>query len=285
MTMQSILLANGEAMPKLGMGTWYMGEDPRKASAEIESLRLGVSLGIPLIDTAEMYGDGLSEELVGQAIAPLDRGKLFLVSKVYPFNAGRPDIFRSCEDSLRRLGTDYLDLYLLHWRGSVPLRETVECMEELKASGKIRMWGVSNFDTRDMRELWKVPGGENCVVNQVLYHLGSRGIEYELLPWMREHRVAAMGYCPLAQKGTLRRGMYQDKNVQAVAARHNATPAQILLAFALRQDGLIPIPKAGTPEHLRLNAAARDIVLSGEELALLEQSFPAPRRKLPLDIV
>lgn len=283
--MQSILLANGEAMPKLGMGTWYMGEDPRKASAEIESLRLGVSLGIPLIDTAEMYGDGLSEELVGQAIAPLDRGKLFLVSKVYPFNAGRPDIFRSCEDSLRRLGTDYLDLYLLHWRGSVPLRETVECMEELKASGKIRMWGVSNFDTRDMRELWKIPGGENCVVNQVLYHLGSRGIEYELLPWMREHRVAAMGYCPLAQKGTLRRGMYQDKNVQTVAARHNATPAQILLAFALRQDGLIPIPKAGTPEHLRLNAAARDILLSEEDLALLEQSFPAPRRKLPLDIV
>ena len=283
--MQSVLLKNGETMPKLGMGTWYMGEDPFKAKNEIESLRLGFELGIPLIDTAEMYGEGLSEELVGQAIAPLDRKKLFLVSKVYPFNAGRRNIFRSCEDSLRRLGAEYLDLYLLHWRGSVPLKETVECMEELKASGKIRMWGVSNFDTRDMKELWNVPGGENCVVNQVLYHLGSRGIEFDLLPWMKEHQVAAMGYCPLAQKGSLRRGMYQDKNLQTVAARHNATPAQILLAFALLQDHLIPIPKAGTPEHVRLNAAAQEIHLTAEDLTILEHSFPAPKRKIYLDIV
>ena len=283
--MQSVLLKNGVSMPKLGMGTWYMGEDPYKAKNEIESLRLGVELGIPLIDTAEMYGEGLSEELIGQAIKPLDREKLFLVSKVYPFNAGRRSIFRSCEDSLRRLGTDHLDLYLLHWRGSIPLQETVECMEELKASGKIKMWGVSNFDTRDMQELWWVPGGENCVVNQVLYHLGSRGIEFDLLPWMREHQVAAMGYCPLAQKGSLRRGMMQDKNLLTVASRHGATPAQILLAFALRQDNLIPIPKAGTPEHVRLNFAALDIVLTEEDLALLERSFPAPKRKTYLDIV
>jgi len=283
--MQSVLLKNGVSMPKLGMGTWYMGEDPYKAKNEIESLRLGVELGIPLIDTAEMYGEGLSEELIGQAIKPLDREKLFLVSKVYPFNAGRRSIFRSCEDSLRRLGTDHLDLYLLHWRGSIPLQETVECMEKLKASGKIKMWGVSNFDTRDMQELWRVPGGENCVVNQVLYHLGSRGIEFDLLPWMREHQVAAMGYCPLAQKGSLRRGMMQDKNLLTVASRHGATPAQILLAFALRQDNLIPIPKAGTPEHVRLNFAALNIVLTEEDLALLERSFPAPKRKTYLDIV
>ena len=283
--MRSVQLKNGAMIPKLGMGTWYMGEDPFKAKNEIESLRLGVELGVNLIDTAEMYGEGLSEELIGEAIRPLDREKLFLVSKVYPFNAGRRSIFHSCENTLRRLGTDHLDLYLLHWKGSIPLAETVECMEKLKADGKIRMWGVSNFDTRDMKELWNVPNGQNCVVNQVLYHLGSRGIEFDLLPWMREHQVAAMGYCPLAQKGSLRRGMVQDKNLLTVASRHNASPMQILLAFALRQENLIPIPKAGTPEHIRLNVAAQEIVLTDDDLALLERSFPAPKRKTYLDIV
>ena len=283
--MDQLTLSNGVSIPKMGMGTWYMGENPSKADEEIKSLRLGVELGITLIDTAEMYGDGASETLVGQAIAPLCRKELFLVSKVYPFHAGRRDIFRCCENSLRRLGTEYLDLYLLHWRGSIPLEETVECMQQLVQSGKIRMWGVSNFDTRDMQQLWKVPGGQNCVVNQVLYHLGSRGIEYDLLPWMRDHHVIAMGYCPLAQNGSLRRGLLGSPSVLQLSARHNITPTQLLLAFALQQPGLIPIPKASSSAHQRLNAAVADLTLTPQEMAMLSQDFPAPARKMPLDIV
>ena len=283
--MDQLTLSNGVSIPKMGMGTWYMGENPSKADEEIKSLRLGVELGITLIDTAEMYGDGASETLVGQAIAPLCRQELFLVSKVYPFHAGRRDIFRCCENTLRRLGTEYLDLYLLHWRGSIPLEETVECMQQLVQSGKIRMWGVSNFDTRDMQQLWKVPGGQNCVVNQVLYHLGSRGIEYDLLPWMRDHHVIAMGYCPLAQNGSLRRGLLGSPSVLQLSARHKISPTQLLLAFALQQPGLIPIPKASSSAHQRLNAAVADLILTPQEMAMLSQDFPAPTRKMPLDIV
>ena len=237
-----------------------------------------------LIDTAEMYGGGRSERLVGEAIKGTERGRLFIVSKVLPNNAGRRGIFRSCEESLQRLGTDYLDLYLLHWRGSVPLAETVECMEKLERDGLIRGWGVSNFDTDDMEELRRVKGGDGCLVNQVLYHAASRGIEYSLLPQMRERGVALMAYCPLAQGGSLRRGLFRSRALNDIAARRGATVAQILLAWAIRGGNAIAIPRSSSPEHTAENAGADAIELTAEELAAIDREFAPPRRKEPLDI-
>ena len=201
--------ANGLSLPALGQGGWHIGDDPMRAADEMAALRLGLDLGLSIIDTAEMYGSGNSERLIGRALSGIPRESYNLVSKVLPQNAGKERIFSRCEASLRRLNTDYIDLYLLHWRGSVPLTETVECMEALTQQGKIVRWGVSNFDTPDMEDLWSVPGGDRCAVDQVLYHLASRGIEFDLLPWLREHRVATMAYCPLAQAGTLKR-VYRD---------------------------------------------------------------------------
>ena len=220
MNIKTITLAAGDIVPALGQGTWYLGDDPAKRAQEVSALRTGMGAGMRLIDTAEMYGDGRSEKLVGEAIAAAPREELFLVSKVLPENAGEKHIFQCCDATMNRMGVDYLDLYLLHWRGSVPLAETVRCLEQLKELGKIKNWGVSNFDIGDMEELWRIPGGRNCQVNQVLYHMGSRGIEYSLLPWMREHRVALMAYCPLAQGGALRRGLLTDPAVLAVAETH-----------------------------------------------------------------
>lgn len=193
----------GTSVPRLGQGTWYLGEGRSPRKQELAALRAGMEAGMTLIDTAERYGEGRSEKLVGEAIAPYDREKLFLVSKVYPWNAGEDQIFRSCENTLRRLKTDYLDMYLLHWRGSVPLEETAECMEDLMRRGLIRQWGVSNLDKEDMEELWESSAGQNCRTDQCLYHLGSRGVETVLLPWLRQHNVSLMAYCPLAQSGTL----------------------------------------------------------------------------------
>lgn len=280
-----IQLKDGRKMPGLGMGTWYMGDDPGKEAAEADAVRAGINAGVTLIDTAEMYGSGRSERLVGKAIKGCTREELFLVSKVLPNNAGRRNMFTSLEHTLARLGTDYLDLYLLHWRGSVPLRETVECMEELTARGKIRGWGVSNLDKNDMEELFRVPGGENCLVNQVLYHLGSRGIEYDLLPWMEAHNVACMAYCPLAQAGSLRRGLIQSETVKKIAEKHNITPLQVLLAFDLLKDNVIPIPKSSSREHTLENAAALEVELDEEDRERLNQAFPAPDHPTWLDIV
>lgn len=276
--------ASGVLAGPIGQGTWYLGEDRAAAAREEAALRAGIEAGMTLIDTAEMYGDGLAEELVGRAIRGCAREKLYIVSKVYPFNAGRRNIFRSCEASLRRLGCDYLDLYLLHWRGSVPLAETVACMEELKARGRIRAWGVSNLDTRDMRELFAVPGGGGCATDQVLYHLGSRGIEYDLLPLLQARGVPVMAYCPLAQAGRLRRGLLAAPAVRAAAGAHGATPEQVLLAFLLAQPGVVPIPRTGRAEHTRQNAAAAVLRLTAAELAALDAAFPAPGRKVPLDM-
>lgn len=286
MTNRIVKLPDGTLVPAIGRGTWYMGDDPARRASEIEALRTGVACGMTLIDTAEMYGEGAAERLVGEAIAPLDRDGLFLVSKVYPHNAGRAHIFDSCRASLDRLGTGALDLYLLHWRGDVPLAETVACMEELRAEGLIRRWGVSNLDVADMEELMSVPGGDACAVNQVLYHLGSRGIEFDLAPWQTARGIPFMAYCPLAQAGRLARarGLLQDPSVAEVAARHDATPAQVLLAFAIRSGGVVAIPKAAAPEHARDNAAALDLHLTGDDLALLDRRFPAPARKMPLDM-
>ena len=279
-----VKLKNGAEVPALGLGTWYLGDDAGRRASEIAALRTGIEKGMTLIDTAEMYGGGRSERLVGEAIKGTERGRLFIVSKVLPNNAGRRGIFRSCEESLQRLGTDYLDLYLLHWRGSVPLAETVECMEKLERDGMIRGWGVSNFDTDDMEELRRVKGGDGCLVNQVLYHAASRGIEYSLLPQMRESGVALMAYCPLAQGGSLRRGLFRSRALNDIAARRGATVAQILLAWAIRDGNTVAMPRSSSPEHTAENAGADTIELTAEELAAIDREFAPPRRKEPLDI-
>lgn len=279
-----VKLKNGAEVPALGLGTWYLGDDAGRRAREIAALRTGIEKGMTLIDTAEMYGGGRSERLIGEAIKGTERGRLFIVSKVLPNNAGRRGIFRSCEESLQRLGMDYLDLYLLHWRGSVPLAETVECMEKLERDGLIRGWGVSNFDTDDMEELRRVKGGDGCLVNQVLYHAASRGIEYSLLPQMRERGVALMAYCPLAQGGSLRRGLFRSRALNDIAARRGATVAQILLAWTIRGGNVIAIPRSSSPEHTAENAGADAIELTAEELAAIDREFAPPRRKEPLDI-
>jgi diketogulonate reductase-like aldo/keto reductase len=275
--MRKVRLPDQTDVPALGQGTWFMGEGRRPASAEADALRLGIDLGMTLIDTAEMYGDGGAEKVVAAAIAG-QRDKVFLVSKVYPHNASRSGVAKACERSLQRLRTDRLDLYLLHWRGSFSLSETVEGFEALKFSGKIGAWGVSNFDTSDMEELVSVPHGDACVVDQVLYNPEHRGIEHDLMPWCVDRRMALMAYSPIGQGGRLLRA----PSLAAIAARHGATPAQIALAWGLRHPHVICIPKAADPEHVRQNAAAQDITLSVRDLAEIDAAFPPPRRKQPL---
>lgn len=280
-----VTLPDGTAIPAIGQGTWFLGERKAALEQEKEALTAGMHAGMTLIDTAEMYGSGKAEELIGKTIAGKNREELFIVSKVYPHNAGRKNIFKSCMASMDRLGVDYLDLYLLHWRGGIPLAETVACMEQLKKEGKIRRWGVSNFDTDDMEELWSVPNGKKCAVNQVLYHVASRGIEYDLLPWLREHNVPLMAYCPLAQGGDLKRGLYENPILNQIAKNHQATVSQILLAFVLRGGDVIAIPRTGKADHALENAAADTIVLTEEELAMIDRAFPAPTRKVWLEMV
>ena len=280
-----IKLNDGSKMPRLGMGTWYLGESKAARKQEIEALRAGIQVGCRLIDTAEMYGSGKSEQLIGEAIQGIDRSSLFIVSKVYPHNAGRAHIFDALARTLKNLKTDYLDLYLLHWRGQVPVKETVECMEQLVREGKIRRWGVSNFDTDDMEELFSVKNGNHCAVNQVLFHLGSRGVEYDLMPWLAEHHVPLMAYCPLAQGGDLRRGLLQNQAVQLIAKQRNITAMQVLLAFVLHHENVIAIPRSGKAEHVLENCQAADIELTDEEYRLLDWAFPAPDHKVWLDIV
>ena len=267
----------------IGQGTWYLGNRPDTFQQELSALRAGIDRGMTLLDTAEMYGEGAAERLLSQAIRGYDREKLYLVSKVYPHNAGRRNIFHSCRQSLKRLDTDYLDLYLLHWRGSVPLAETAACMEELKEDGLIRAWGVSNLDLDDMDELAAVPGGKNCVTDQVLYHLGSRGIEFDLLPALQKRDISVMAYCPLAQGGSLRQGLLESPAVADTARAHDASPTQVLLAFLLSRPGVVPIPRSSKADHALDNAGAADIRLTKEDLARLDAAFPAPTRRVPLD--
>nr|WP_282727023.1 aldo/keto reductase [Paenibacillus durus] len=248
-----ISLPDGATVPRIGQGTWNIGDNASRRKEEVEALRLGIELGMTLIDTAEMYGEGRSETVVGEAVQGI-RDKVFLVSKVYPHNAGLKRIAKSCEDSLKRLRTDRLDLYLLHWRGRVPLEETVEGMERLVQQGKIARWGVSNFDTDDMEELFRLARGTHCATNQILYHLGSRGIEFDLLPWQRKRQMPIMAYSPLAQAGALRKGLIQNEAVKEIAAAHGATPLQILLAWCIRAGDAIAIPKASSREHVLQNA-------------------------------
>jgi diketogulonate reductase-like aldo/keto reductase len=281
---RKITLPDGTKVSAIGQGTWYMGESSSKRDAEIKSLKLGLELGMNLIDTAEMYGDGLSEELVGEVIEGC-RKDVFLVSKVYPHNAGINSITKACENSLRRLNTDYLDLYLLHWRGRIPLEETIEGMERLKKEGKILRWGVSNFDIDDMEELLDKSCGENCTVNEILYHLGSRGIEFDLLPWQRKNNIPTIAYCPLAQGGRLKRDLLKNEILNEIAKEHNVKPLQIALAWTIREDDIISIPKASSINHVIENAQAASIILSSADLERLEKVFKKPNRKIPLDIV
>ncbi|WP_116474790.1 aldo/keto reductase [Zobellella maritima] len=275
-------------LPAIGQGTWYMGEGLAPRRDEIRALQQGLELGLRVIDTAEMYADGGAEEVVGEALKDR-REQAFLVSKVYPWNAGRDSAIKACERSLQRLNTDYLDLYLLHWPGSIPLEETLEAFERLQADGKIKRFGVSNCDIHEMQALTHIHDGEQCAVNQVLYHLGSRGIEHTLLPWQRRQGMPTMAYCPLAQGGRLRRELFAHPELQAIAAELDATVAQLLLAWAIRpvngKRDLIAIPKAVQPEHVQQNAEALDIRLDETLLARLDAAFPAPGRKTPLDIV
>ena len=279
-----VKLSSGASVPALGQGTWYLGDSAETHAREIEALRAGIEAGMTLIDTAENYGDGRSETLVGEAIRPYERSSLFLVSKVMPSNAYGTRLMQSLDRSLSHLGTDYLDLYLYHWRGERPLAEMVTAMEEARAAGKIRAWGVSNLDTADMEELWAVDGGRNCAVNQVLYHMGSRGIDYSLLPWMRERHVALMAYCPLAQVGRLGCDLLGSSVLREGAARHGATPAQIALAWAIRDGNTIAIPRTGRKEHAVSNAGADVFDLTAEDCAALDRAFPPPTRKEPLHI-
>ena len=286
----TLRLPDGADMPRLGQGTWQMAEDDTRAAREIAGLRHGFELGFRLIDTAEMYADGRSELLVGQALRGFPREQQFIVTKVLPQNANRRRIFSSLDRSLAHLGTDWVDLYLLHWRGDADLSEAVACMEELKQQGKIRRWGVSNFDVQDMEDLWRVPDGRNCCVNQILYNLGSRGIEYDLLPWQREKNIPFMAYCPVGQAGALvtqdrvsKEQMVRDENVRAVAAAHGCSIVQVLLAFVLRLPDMAAMPKAVGFDHIDENWAVRGITLTDEDLDRLSRSFPAPTAKLPME--
>lgn len=274
-----------ERVPAIGQGTWHMAEGRAAQADEVAALQYGLDRGLTVIDTAEMYARGGAEEVVGRAIAGR-REQVFLVSKVFPWNAGRESAIRACEASLQRLGTDYLDLYLLHWPGQIPLEETLEAFERLRDDGKIRRFGVSNFDVDDMKALWDTPGGQQISLNQVLYHVGSRGIEHSLLPWQREHGVPTMAYCPLAGGGNPLR----HAEVAAVADELGVAPATVLLAWVIRhapagQRDVMAIPKAARPEHVDANAAALELTLHDDALARLDRAFPAPTSKPPLDIV
>jgi diketogulonate reductase-like aldo/keto reductase len=272
-------LPDGEPVPVLGQGTWHMAEDPRRRQSEIAALRTGLDLGLTLIDTAEMYADGGAEELVGDAIAGR-RDDVFLVSKVLPEHATRRGTIAACERSLRRLRTDRLDLYLLHWRGDAPLEATLEGFTALLRAGMIRHWGVSNFDVRDMEELVRLPGGASVATDQVLYNLTRRGIEWDLLPWCRQRRIPIMAYSPIEQGRMLKHPV-----LRKVAGRHGATPAQVALAWLLRQDLMIAIPKAATPDHVRQNRAALDISLTDPDLVELDRTFPPPDGPRPLEML
>lgn len=277
--MKHVTLPNGERVPALGMGTWNMGDDRATRAEEIATLRLGLDLGLRLIDTAEMYGEGLSESLIGEAIAGR-RDEVFLVSKVYPHNANRRGIAAACERSLRRLGTDRLDLYLLHWRGDVPFEETLEGLQALQREGKIRQYGVSNLDLSDMEEWWDTPGGDQTAVNQLLYNLSRRGIEWDVLPWLRERRVPVMAYSPIEQARLVR-----HPKLVRFAQESGMTPAQVALAWLLANDDIIAIPKTGHRDRLRENIGALSHTLTAEQLATLDSIFPPPKGPRALEML
>lgn len=285
--MKTVQLSDGERVPALGQGTWTMGENKRAHADEVVALRLGIDLGMTLIDTAEMYGEGGAEKVVADAIEG-QRDRVFVVTKVYPHNASRTGLPKACERSLKRLRVEVIDLYLLHWPGSVPLAETVEVFEQLRSAGKVRRWGVSNFDLDDIKELLEIENGANCAANQVLYNLENREIEFGLLPWSQKTKIPIMAYSPVGHG----RGLLENATLKKIAKRHNPTyhaegwtPAQIALAWVLRQPGVIAIPKASDKKHVRDNARSIEIELTKDDLADLDSEFPPPRSKEPLPML
>ena len=279
--MKTVQLPDGEFVPALGQGTWRMGEKSKLHADEVAALRLGIDLGMTLIDTAEMYGEGGAEKVVADAIAG-QRDRVFVVTKVYPQNASRTELPKACERSLKRLRIDTIDLYLLHWRErNTRLAETAEMFEKLRTTGKIKRWGVSNFDVDDMNELWSVENGTNCVANQVLYNLENREIESGLLQWSGNNKIPIMAYSPVGHG----RGLLKNGLLKKIANRHDATPSQIALAWVLRQPGVIAIPKASKEEHVRDNARSIEIKLTSEDLADLDRKFPPPKSKKSLPML
>ena len=281
--MRFVRLTGGEKVPALGLGTWRMGESTRSRAKEIAAVNTALEIGYRLIDTAEMYGDGGAEEVVGAALHDyvransIAREELTIVSKVLPSNASHAGVLRACERSLKRLKLDVIDIYLLHWRGSVPLKDTVAALEQLRAEGRIRHWGVRNFDTADMQQLWKLPFGSHCVTNQIYYSASERGAEFDLLPWQRENGVVTMAYSPIDQ-GTLAR----DTTFAGIGKRRGVSASTAALAWVLRHRDVIAIPMSVSEPHLRENFAAADIELTSEELAQIDAAFPPPSRKRPL---
>lgn len=277
--MKTVKLPSGDIVPALGQGTWFMGEGRKPHEEEVDALRYGIECGLTVIDTAEMYGNGGAEKVVGDAIAD-KRETVFIVDKVLPSNASLKNMRQACERSLRHLKSDYIDVYLLHWRGSHPLAETVEAFEELREEGKIRSWGVSNFDTADMDELLSVTPAETITTNQVLYNLSRRGIEFDLMPWCEQHNIPIMAYSPIEQGRILKYPQLQE-----VGDRHNATPAMVALAWVMQHNNVVTIPKSTTPLHIQDNRQAADMKLTEDDLALLDVVFPAPLYKKRLEML
>jgi diketogulonate reductase-like aldo/keto reductase len=279
--MKTVSLRDGERVPLLGQGTWRMGENTRARKDEVAALRLGIELGMTLLDTAEMYGDGGAEEVVADAIEK-QRDRVFVVTKAYPHNASRTELPKACERSLKRLRIDAIDLYLLHWRErNTQLADTVDAFEKLRAVGKIKRWGVSNFDVDDMEELWSIENGTNCAANQVLYNLENREIESGLLEWSANNKVPIMAYSPVGHG----HGLLESATLKKIAKRHDATTSQIALAWVLRQPGVIAIPKASNEKHVRDNAQSIEIKLTDEDLTDLDREFPPPKSKRPLPML
>lgn len=282
--MKTVTIA-GRKLPAIGIGTWHMGDRNRLREQEIAAIRAGVEAGARLIDTAEMYGNGRSEQLVGEAIKPYSREDLFIVDKVLPTNASRQRMERSLDRSLKNVGTDYFDLYLYHWRGMIPLSETVAELERLKQTGKIKAWGVSNFDVADLEELFNVVGGKNCQANEDLYNLGNRGIDYDLISYQVQHNLPLIAYSPVAQGDSLGTNLTSNQVIKEIATNHGVSPYQVLLAWTIRHPQVLAIPQTSNPKHAKENILAGEIKLTSDELAAIDTVFPAPKKKVGLEML
>lgn len=282
--MKSVTI-NDVKLPAIGIGTWHMGNSSIHHDNEIAAIRSALNQGARAIDTAEMYGDGRSEKLVDQAIKPYDRSKLFIIDKVLPSNASKIKLEHSLDRSLKTVGTDYFDLYLLHWRGGIPLAETIHELERVKKAGKIRAWGVSNFDVADLQEMWSLIGGHNCAANEDLYNLDERGIEFDLLPLMKEHQLPSIAYSPLSEKDSLGGSLTQNSTLKAIANGHHVSIYQIMLAWTIREGNVLSIPQTSNSQHAIDNVKAGEIKFSTDELAALKKEFPAPDHKVPLAVI
>lgn len=282
--MQTVTIA-GSQVPAIGLGTWNMGDEPSLQTQEINAIHAGLAAGAKVIDTAEMYGSGRAETLVGKAIKSVPRDQLYLISKVLPTNASKSRMERSLDASLKRLGVDEVDLYLYHWRGQIPLSETVTELQRLTSIGKTKAWGISNFDVADLKELWQLPDGPKAAANEDLFNLGSRGVEYSLLGWQADHHLPFIAYSPVGAPGQLNTHLGSNPNVLKVAKRHHATAYQILLAWVVSHQQVLAIPQSSNPDHAKQNVLAGNIQLTADDMRVLDEAYPAPTEKLPLDVL